>query len=597
MVVARSQVTLPGPAIEIAMRPALLLATLAGLTTPAFTQTPPCYETNWGTLQGFADENVFPAVNLSAPFPLFGSNYTQVEISSNGFVWMGGLNNFDSGCCSGTGAALVAGATRICALWTDLVTDGVNGSGIYHNPLPGRDVITWANAYEAQDPNVRFTIQLQLLGSGSFTVWYHPSTSILLSGHTTLCGVSPGGNVSNPGSTDLSASFPFNSNTQRTVYEQWPVNTFDLAQRTFQFLPTGQGGWLVVDRPTCPFPAALWQTYGQGCPPRVGISGASFYELFTGAIFDLNNREFELTPVGTVGYTVQATTGTYFNTPTNTVPLQDDDVQNQTLPFPFPHPGGVCTIAGFCSNGFLWIDNFNNAPPAAPFVPAFLFDGPRIAALWTDLDPTAFGTTCFDTTATAAIFTWSNVAQFNDPTRRSTFQIQLLNDGRIRLCYRVVNIGTNRPILAGYGLGGATWDPGSIDLTASVPFTSGTGTLPLMLDWTGVPPVIGSTFPLNVDFMRPTAVAGFLVLGMTRHNPGISLASLGMPNCFQYTSTESAQFFPTTPPLTVLNLVVIPTNPALAGLPVQAQVAVFDPGITPLGVQSSNGGTITVGLF
>lgn len=580
------------------MRSLLATVTLAALTGAARTQAaPPCYETNLGTLQGFADETVFPAVTLSGPFSLFNVSYTQVEISSNGFVWLGGNNNFDTGCCSGSGAALVAGAPRICALWNDLVTDGVNGSGVYHNPLPGRDVITWFNAYEAYDPTIRFTVQLQLLGNGSFTVWYHPRTTVAVAPHTALCGVSPGNNAADPGSTDLSASFPLNSGAQATVYEVWPTNGFDLAARTFQFVPNGNGGFLVIDRPSCPFLAGAFSTYGQGCPPRAGISGASFYELFTGANFDLNNLQIELVPVGSLGYTVQATSGQFFTGYSNAVPLQDDDVQNQTLPFPFPHPGGVCTTAGFCSNGFVWIDNFNNAPPASPFVPAFLFDGPRIAPLWTDLDPTSGGTCYFDTTATMAVFTWFNVAQFNDPSRRSTFQVQLLSDGRVRLCYQTVNIAANRPILTGYGLGGATWDPGSIDLTASMPFTSGTGVLPVTLDWTQVPPVVGSTFPLQVDFMRPTAAAGFLVLGITQHNPGLSLAAQGMPNCFQYTSTESVQFFATTPPTQVLNLIAIPANPALAGMVVRSQVAVYDPGITPLGLQTTNGGTITVGLF
>ena len=85
------------------------------------------------------------------------------------------------------------------------------------------------------------------------------------------------------------------------------------------------------------------------------------------------------------------TSGSFFTGYLNAVPMQDDQVVDQVLPFAFPNPGGVCTTAGFCSNGFVWMDNFNNGAPAAPYVPAFLSEGPRIAAMWTDLDLTAGG--------------------------------------------------------------------------------------------------------------------------------------------------------------------------------------------------------------
>ena len=111
------------------------------------------------------------------------------------------------------------------------------------------------------------------------------------------------------------------------------------------------------------------------------------------------------------------------------------------------------------------------------------------------------------------------------------------------------------------------------------------------------PPVIGASFPLQVDFLRPTAVAGFLVLGLQQWNPGIPLAAQGMPNCFQHTSIDATLFFVATPPTTVPNLVTFPGNAAFAGLVLHAQAAIVDPGITPLGIQVSNGGTMTLGLY
>jgi hypothetical protein len=392
--------------------------------------------------------------------------------------------------------ALASGQARLCALWSDLVTDGIDGSGVYHNSLPGREVITWFHAFESYDPTIRFTVQLQLVGTGEFTVWFHPSTTIAQIPHTAVCGASPG-NVTNPGSTDFSAVIPYNSNTQATLYEQWATGGFDLAQRTFLFQPNGLGGWVLNDRPSCPFVSGTWGLYGAGCPPQAGISGASFYELFSGASLDLGNHEFELVPLGSVGYLVQSASGSFFTGYANAVPMGDDTSVDEVLPFPFANPGGVCTTAGFCSNGFVWMDNFNNGAPAAPYVPGFLSEGPRIAAMWTDIDLTAGGAAYYDATPAVAYFTWVNAPDYYNPSLRSTFQIQLFADGRIKLCYQSLAVGATRPVLAGYGLGGQIHDPGSVDMTASVPFSSGTGSLPVTLDWRGMPPVLGRPFPME----------------------------------------------------------------------------------------------------
>ncbi|MFY9341189.1 MAG: hypothetical protein WAT39_01785 [Planctomycetota bacterium] len=580
------------------MRSVLLLSTLpvlAGLL-PAQTSSAPCFDPDFGTAFGPADDLVFPAWPLATPFTAFGNVYTQIEISSNGFVWLGGFANPDNGCCSGTGAALAAGAARICAFWTDLVTDGVNGSGIYHASRPGREVITWANAFESYDPTIRFTVQLQLVGTGDFTVWFHPNTTIAQIPHTAVCGASPGG-VANPGSVDLSVVMPYTSGAQPTVYEQWGTTTFDLAQRAIEFLPNGLGGWAVQARSWCPFVAGTWTSVGVGCPPQSGISGASFYETFTGASLDLDNLQFELVPNGSTGYLVQATSNSFFTGYSNVVAMGDDDVVPVVLPFPFVNPGGVCTVAGFCSNGFVWLDSLWVGAPAAPFVPAFLFEGPRIAALWTDLDLSAFGTAYYDATPTVVYFTWIDAADIGTPTLRSTFQIQLFASGAIKLCYQNLNVAANRPVLAGYGLGGATWDPGPVDLTASVPFVSGNGVLPVTLDWTGVPPVLGQPFPLQVGNLRPSALLGLLVLGFTPFNPGLPLAGIGMPNCFAYTSLDATLAFVPSAPATPLNLLVFPPNTQFLGLQLGAQAAILDPGITPANLSASNGGVITLGLY
>ncbi|HLQ38676.1 MAG TPA: hypothetical protein VK348_12785 [Planctomycetota bacterium] len=553
----------------------------------------PCFETNLGIFVGFADDFVFPAVTLNAPFSLFGTNYTQIQISSNGYVWMGGTPNTINGCCAGSGAALVAGQPRICALWTDLITDNVSGAGIYFNSLPGRDVITWKDCREFGTVAPRFTIQLQLVTGGGFTVWYSGATGTTQAFHSMVCGTSPGNNAANPGSTDLSASFPFNSGAQPTVYEEWPGTTFDLSARTFEFVANGNGGWLVLDRSACVIPpSAAWNVFGQGCPAASGIFGPSFYELFPTTTFDLNNQNIELFPLGPTGYLVNPG-GTFFTGFTNIVPQGDDTVVQLPLPFPFPHARGTCTTAGFCSNGFVWLDNVSTGASFTPTSTQFLSGGARVAPAWSDYIFTSSGNCFFDTTPTDAYFTWNNAPEFGG-AGISTFQLQLHSDGRMTFCYQTVG-QLSHQVLSGWSGGNQTVDPGPIDISASMPFLTGLGVRPLVMSSNALPR-LGSTFPLQLTDMAPAAVAGFVVLGFTQFNPGLPLDPLGMPGCNQFVAPLANLFFAATPPTQTVSLVVIPNNAALGGVLVQVQTAVFAPGINTLGVEASNGGTMRLGL-
>src|SRR5262249_61395551 len=103
----------------------------------------PCYEPNLGTSLGTGDDVVFPAVPLGFAFPFNGSTFTDIEVSTNGFVWLGALGNLNSRCCAGTGAQFVTDPASIAILWTDLISDFNHPtSGVYFNPLPGRARIT-----------------------------------------------------------------------------------------------------------------------------------------------------------------------------------------------------------------------------------------------------------------------------------------------------------------------------------------------------------------------------------------------------------------------------------------------------------------------
>jgi len=136
--------------------------------------------------------------------------------------------------------------------------------------------------------------------------------------------------------------------------------------------------------------------------------------------------------------------------------LADDGYSTQPLPFTFPFAGINYTDITICSNGFLW-------PGAFPPVPAtsatlyqvtlanFLTEGPRIAPLWNDFDPTAnpAGGVYFNTFPAVgldparAVITWDNVYEYAQTTPLS-MQITLTPSGDIHVHY-----DTNMALVAG----------------------------------------------------------------------------------------------------------------------------------------------------
>ena len=581
------------------MRSCLLTVAVMTALTPvmlAQVAAAPCYEPNLGTQLGQGDDFVFPSVALGFPFSYHGTTYTDIEISTNGFVWLGALGNFNPRCCSGTGAQFVTDPASIAILWTDLISDFADpSSSVYFNALPGRAVITWKNWNEfgmvGTQPN--FTLQMQLTVNGEVTFWYSPGTTVTNSFHTMVAGITPGNSAVDPGSTALSASFPIVTNTEPTLYEEWVGGAFDLPQRTWEIIPTGNGGWIGLDRSGCAFIPGAFTAYGTGCPALNGNPNAEFYEFFTpGSTFDLNNRGIDLIPVGS-GYHVTPTTSTWFNGFTAGTNIGDDNVIQVTLPFTFPNPVNPTNTIGLCSNGYLHLSNSFNAPFTSN-VADFLAGDPRIFGCWTDWYQPGAGQVYSDQISpTRWAFTWSGVAEFFSSTPAGTWQMQVESSGRVSILWQNINI-VSHDILVGFSRGNGVPDPGNTDISAAMPFTTATGQQPLLLSQQSSSPVIGTTYQLRVSQQPSTAIACFLILGFNQLN--VPLAGLGMPGCTQYLSLDSTTFFPVTGGATLPTL-NLPNAPSLAGYTVFSQAAEFAPGVNPFGVAASNGGRITLGLF
>ena len=574
------------------MQPKLVSAAIAALFAGSLcaqgAMSGPCFVSQLGTSLGLGDDQVAQAQALGFTFPGPAGPVTSIDISSNGFVWLGSSTN--SACCNGNVTQFLTGLPRIAMQWTDLYPPG-NGD-VWFNTFPATPtspasaVITWADVPEIGTSNLQ-TMQLQLFDDGSFSMLFDGRVTNI--GHDALIGVTEGtAATANP--IDFSATgiaSPHNSLTNPTIYELFQ-STWDIANRLFVFIPNGQGGYLVLDRPGCVL--ANVTTFGVGCPKP-----ATAYEWFQfPSVIDLSNTAIEFTPATGGGYVAVPVPG-FFNGYTAGNAFGDDQVQGPfNLGFTFNYAGSSTTAIDISSNGFIWLQPGNTNPRCCDGDPTtFVSDPASIAALWMDLYPPGGGSIYFDTTPGEAHITWLNVPEyFNGPAQ--TAQITLRANGSFRIAYGTVN-NTGHSPLVGFTQGIAGVDPGSSDFSAG-PVIVGSGGTPLQLDAQPASrPAIGTTFVMEVDQIAPGSVIGIMVLGLNAVQPGFDLTPLGMPGCELLATLDALLTFPLAGspapfPFTIAN------DPALAGFTLHAQAATLTPGANPLGLYTSNGLSMLVGF-
>ncbi|MGB3966089.1 MAG: hypothetical protein WBO45_05120 [Planctomycetota bacterium] len=550
--------------------------------------TAPCFVSAFGTALGLGDDQVAPNNALGFTFPGPAGPVTAIDISSNGFVWLG--SNTDSGCCNGDVPTFLTGMARIAPMWMDL--DPSSGGDVWFNTFPAAGsqpasaVVTWDSVPEYGDI-APMTIQLQLFADGSFAMLFDSNCYSVW--HDPLTGVTQGtAAVANPVDYSVIAGgSPHLSGTNPTVHEL-QLMAFDIAGRAFAFVPNGQGGYIVLARPGCTLAGAV--RYGHGCPaPTAG------YEFFANpALIDLSNIAIEFTPTAGGGFVALPTTG-FFTGYTSSFTFNDDEVLGPfALPFTFPFPGGSTSSIDISSNGFLWLSTGNSDPRCCNGDPAtFLADPASIAALWMDLYPPGGGNIYFDTTPTEAHITWAGVPEFfSGPPQ--TAQITLRSNGTFRLAYGVVSNG-GHDVLVGYSQGAVPIDPGSSDFSAGPVIVAAGGAPMALASQPGSRPVIGTTYTMDIDQSTNGAAVGVMVLGATSFNPGIDLTAIGMPGCELYASLDVLLTVLLPAPITPFGL-VIPNVPSLAGALIYGQAAALVPTANPLGIATSNGIALTLGV-
>jgi streptogramin lyase len=330
--------------------------------------------------------------------------------------------------------------------------------------------------------------------------------------------------------------------------------------------------------------------YGNGCP-----TPGCFYEQFTTAgSSDLSGRAFTFRANGPRGWT--ATVGGTFETNIGPGLNHADDQIDRAVPlgFNFPVVGssvGTTNAIDISSNG--WVSFIPNEIPDTGFYVGATGDKfiqyARIATWWDDLDPSVAGDTHFTTLSnpTRAVITWDGVPQFGaNPPDSNTIQLQLYPNGDWTIIYQA---GCTDEAITGFSSGAVPTDPGSIDLTASIPRNFGPYGATLGL--TSTRPILGNALTYQVDNI-PTGTSFAVVLFGSAQvsNP---LDPVGITGCTLLCSADLAAA-----PVSLATGQFgfsVPNQPGLAGASLFNQALAVSPGFNPAAIILSNGLQLRLG--
>jgi sugar lactone lactonase YvrE len=348
------------------------------------------------------------------------------------------------------------------------------------------------------------------------------------------------------------------------------------------------------------------ESFLSGTPARVVPSGVgcvngavSFYELFNPGTFDLANTGLQMIPAGT-GYVVLSMANSFVNPTTTGLGLTDDSLSGVlALPFSFPYPGGSTNQLRVCSNGFIYLNGTGASASFTPAVPDALTGGPRLFPMWMDLlpdGPTNVNNVFFevDNVLNRALITWLNVPEFGSPSNLSTLQVVLNASGIVEYTWRTAaNVGAGHSCLVGFSPGAANRDPGSRDISATMPFTTTADRSPLGQN--SQRPVIGTTFNLQVSNIPAGSLAGIEIIGPPLPGGGLDLTPAGMPGCFLYVSPILIALPFSTAGSSANIPLALPNDPSLVGGQVPVQAISVSPGVNSMGVATSNLVTLFMG--
>src|SRR5262249_25110060 len=162
-----------------------------------------------------------------------GATYNNLFISTNGFAYLSNATSVSGGAMfTASAASLVASADPILApYWTDL--NVISGTGnLMVNSTAGKCTVTCDHVVEYGD-TVEFQVQMQLYATGDIVYSYSPNTVLRTAGDC-LVGMSPGGNVAVPATSDMSTAPFVAADTSFEIFNNVGL-TFDMPNKSLLY--------------------------------------------------------------------------------------------------------------------------------------------------------------------------------------------------------------------------------------------------------------------------------------------------------------------------------------------------------------------------
>lgn len=571
-------------------------------TLVAATAAAQCFETNLGVLApltgaaaGVGDDVLFDLQPMNFVFPMGGvsASYTHAHIQSNGVMFL--TNGTASGATTtGYSTSTVTQLANLCGtagqppriapLWRDLNILAANGGGVYfNNTIPGKFVATWANAVQYGTTAPIFTLQAQLFATGEVHFYCSSTTA---SSSATICGISPGNAIAAVSGVDLT-NVAGNSGTTQLMFEQFPANALDLANKFLHFAPNVFGG----HDETAADCGAFNQNYGKGC---YDISD-SFYQYFAdaaAAVTGLQGQSLILTPAG-AQYTVSWGGGALL-VPTaaavNAFATATDDGEVVVTPsLPFPSPTGPQASVRLHSNGLVsWgpaAQTFPGTSSYTPTVNGFLNAANAGIYSWHDYNEAEAGSGRIKREEivlgadTILCFTWDNVENYSTPAglNPGTMQFQLnLTTGVVVIVWPTVDANATSTFstahLVGYSPAGASVDAGSMHLATALPLLTQSINMAAMTLSASPAPIstvsLGTVVTYTTSGMPEYSLGsatyiGLNVISVGQVPNGVDLVAMGAPGCFVYVASLdiTQAMVGATPTQTVSLMIPINTPP------------------------------------
>jgi len=358
----------------------------------------------------------------------------------------------------------------------------------------------------------------------------------------------------------------------------------------------GSMGRIIVTTDLSGGGCAQKENFGTGCLQTYN----SFYEMFTpGSSQDLNGTAFSIIQTGSGSLTIPSTTaarGTATATNTNI----GDDAE---ITFPFtmgtmsmPTPTGPVTSLTVLSNGMVSTDA--NTTSWTPNIGAFLTLPNTAWACHSDYRPydgvSGSGGVYTEETATHFYVLWDAVESWGAPGPGNTFEYHFdKGTGNCELI--IVSLdGLGGDYLVGHTVGGTSGDPGNTDLSALTAVTTSNPEQTALAISADSRPVLGTSVLMTLDNIPATSAVAGIIFSHGIVNPGVDLAGVGMPGCFQYANMHSVVLFPA-PSGSVAASLNIPIMSGIVGLVVGVQGAAYVAGINLGDAIASNGTKLTLG--